>query len=146
MGLNAQYFRDHDAYEAALLIAWVNQKTSRVCINGTWWDWNIYMKDWLHRQCERAKLRAASDPLPELPDPITVYRGAAPDKDMRGVSWSLDRSVAEGFSRSQGDGKTVWTTQIQRDQIYAYVSESGRNERETMLVLPDDWPVEEIGV
>ena len=36
------------------------------------------------------------DAIAGFDDYITAYRGTTPDEDVPGISWSLDRSVAEG--------------------------------------------------
>jgi hypothetical protein len=73
LGMNHQAIRNKGEYERALLVAWVNQKVTRVILNGEPLNWTPFMKRYL-ASCDRSKLLQASDPLPEG-DPLTVYRG-----------------------------------------------------------------------
>jgi hypothetical protein len=139
LGMNHQAIRNKGEYEHALLVAWVNQKVTRVILNGEPLNWTPYMKRYL-ASCDRSKLVQAGDPLPEG-EPLTVYRGLPnSNSDVRGVSWTLDIEVARRFA----EGFMVYKTTVPRSMAYAYVNESGRGEREVMLVLPADYPVVEI--
>jgi hypothetical protein len=139
--MNHQAIRDKDEYERALLVAWVNQKVTRVIMNGEPLNWTPFMKEYLAK-CDRSKLLQASDPLPEG-DPLTVYRGVPNSStDARGVSWTLDIEVAKRFA----EGFMVYKTTVPRSMAYAYINESGRREQEVMLVLPADYPIEEIKI
>ena len=48
----------------------------------------------------------------------------------------MAKAFAEGFM--------VYKTTVPRSRAYAYVNESGRSEREVLLVLPADYLGEEI--
>lgn len=70
--------------------------------------------------------------LNNLPDKITIYRGIGSESNTKGVSWSLDKSIAEWFSnRFQSDGY-VLTGQINKSDVLAYFNK--RHEKE--IVVP----------
>ena len=62
--------------------------------------------------------------------PITVYRAydAAlyPDDTDPGISWTLDREWCEGYAKAKG--RRVKQMQVNRDQVFAYVSRRGEEE------------------
>jgi len=130
---NVRWFSWNGLYEKALLQAWVNQK---------WVPSDFYqpMKDAL-LSADRKKLMQHSDPLPPS-DPLTVYRGVQKGVP-RGISWTLDPAVAQRFASWWGQPGTVYRTKVRRSDVYAYINESGREgEKEVLLVLPDDHPIE----
>jgi hypothetical protein len=123
----------------ALLTAWTHQKHTV-----GWGDWMKETLAGLRRKC----LLDASDPLPEG-GTFTVYRGVEnhpgalfPPGDPRGVSWTLDPAVARIFASRFGRGGTVYRTTVRRSDVYAYIDGSGRGEKEVLLVLPGDYPIE----
>jgi len=135
---NGAYFHQRGRYEAALFEAWVNQKTTRVTINGDVFYWGELMRCELLPQCDRLKLLAAGDPLPAS-ESLTVYRAIGDKGNALGVSWTLSEEVARRFEEANrildpGDVR-VLTRQVRRDEVWAYVNESGRNEQEIILLL-----------
>ena len=69
----------------------------------------------------------------DLDDVVTVYRGVTSmnAKNVKALSWTLDRDTAEWFAHRFGENGTVYEAQIQKQHIYAYFS--GRNEDEVIV-------------
>ncbi len=65
-----------------------------------------------------------------LPDTVTIYRGAVPER-WRGFSWSLERPVAERFSKRTSG--YVFTADVPRAALIAYYDE--RSEAEVLVEL-----------
>lgn len=72
-------------------------------------------------------------PKAELPDPMTLWRGAMPD-GAAGMSWTEDRSRAQWFARRFGDGPQVYRADIHPDFVLAQIR--GRGEAE-YVIHPD---------
>jgi hypothetical protein len=75
----------------------------------------------------RELLHFAAFPLPDLPERVTVYRGG----DADGLSWTLDRRVAERFANQNGG--EVHERTIERKSILFF-----SNEREEREIIFDD--------
>lgn len=71
--------------------------------------------------------------LDELDATVTVYRGVTSfnGKNVKALSWTLDRSVAEWFATRFDEDGTVYQAQIDKSHIYAYFD--GRNESEVIV-------------
>lgn len=69
----------------------------------------------------------------ELEDTVTVYRGVTPHnaKNIKALSWTLDRDVAEWFAHRFGENGTVYEAQIDKNHIFALFT--GRNESEVIV-------------
>ena len=69
----------------------------------------------------------------DLDDVVTVYRGVTSmnAKNVKALSWTLDRDTAEWFATRFGENGIVYEAQIQKQYIYAYFS--GRNESEVIV-------------
>jgi len=69
----------------------------------------------------------------DLDDVVTVYRGVTSmnEKNVKALSWTLDRDTAEWFAHRFGESGTVYEAQIQKKHIYAFFS--GRNESEVIV-------------
>lgn len=69
----------------------------------------------------------------ELEDPVTIYRGVTSynAKNIRALSWTLDRDTAEWFAHRFGEEGTVYEAQIQKSYILAFFG--GRNESEVIV-------------
>ncbi len=69
----------------------------------------------------------------ELEDPVTIYRGVTSynAKNIRALSWTLDRKTAEWFAHRFGEEGTVYEAQIQKSHILAFFG--GRNEAEVIV-------------
>ena len=69
----------------------------------------------------------------ELEGQITVYRGVTPynGKNVRALSWTLDRETADWFAHRFGEDGTVYEAQIEKEHIYALFN--GRNESEVVV-------------
>lgn len=82
--------------------------------------------------------------LASLPDRVELYRGFDHPDAARGLSWTLDRGLAEWFARRLYDGTgtpTVASASVRREHIIAYFA--GRSEQE-VLVNPDWVGVDEL--
>lgn len=68
-----------------------------------------------------------------LDDPVTVYRGVTSynAKNIKALSWTLDRETAEWFAHRFGEEGTVYEAQIPKKYILAYFN--GRNESEVVV-------------
>ena len=71
--------------------------------------------------------------LDELDATVTVYRGVTSfnANNVKALSWTLDRSVAEWFATRFDEDGTVYQAQIEKSHIYAYFD--GRNESEVIV-------------
>lgn len=69
----------------------------------------------------------------ELEPPVTIYRGVTSynAKNVRALSWTLDRKTAEWFAHRFGEEGTVYEAQIQKEHILAFFN--GRNESEVVV-------------
>ena len=69
-----------------------------------------------------------------LPAHLTFFRGQSTDAEP-GLSWTLDRKVAEGFARGHRNicvpDPVILTTEIERADVAMYLD--ARNEREVVL-------------
>lgn len=68
-----------------------------------------------------------------LEDVVTVYRGVTPynAKNVKALSWTLNRDVAEWFAHRYGEQGTVYEAQIPKEHICAVFL--GRNEAEVIV-------------
>lgn len=68
-----------------------------------------------------------------LEDTVTVYRGVTPynAKNIRALSWTLDRKTADRFAHRFGEDGTVYEAQIRKEHILALFT--GRNESEVIV-------------
>ena len=68
-----------------------------------------------------------------LDEVVTVYRGVTSmnAKNIKALSWTLDRDTAEWFAHRFGENGTVYEAQIQKKYIYALFT--GRNESEVIV-------------
>ena len=57
--------------------------------------------------------------------PLTVWRAYDADPDP-GISWTLDREWCEGYAKTKG--RRMKQMQVNRDQVFAYVSRRGEEE------------------
>ena len=68
-----------------------------------------------------------------LEDMVTVYRGVTPynAKNIRALSWTLDRKTADWLAHRFGEEGTVYEAQIPKEHILALFT--GRNESEVIV-------------
>lgn len=68
-----------------------------------------------------------------LDDVVTVYRGVTSynARNVKALSWTLDREKADWFAHRYGEEGTVYEAQISRQHIYAVFS--SRNESEVIV-------------
>lgn len=79
-----------------------------------------------------------------LPDTVTIFRGCGPD-NQNGLSWSLDRQVAETFpflNRYKVDEPLLVTARVRKEDIIAL--KDGRGESEVITFDPEFITVEPI--
>ena len=69
----------------------------------------------------------------ELEDTVTVYRGVTSynAKNIKALSWTLDRDTAEWFAHRFGEEGTVYEAQVRKEHILALFT--GRNESEVIV-------------
>ena len=69
----------------------------------------------------------------ELPTVVTVYRGVTSynAENIKALSWTLDKDVAEWFSKRFEEDGTVYEAQIHKNHVLAYFG--GRNESEVIV-------------
>lgn len=68
-----------------------------------------------------------------LDDTVTVYRGVTPHnaRNIKALSWTLDRRTAEWFAHRFDEDGTVYEAQIDKEHICALFT--GRNESEVIV-------------
>lgn len=68
-----------------------------------------------------------------LDDVVTVYRGVTSynAQNVKALSWTLNREVAEWFAHRFGQNGTVYEAQVKKENIYAVFL--GRNEEEVIV-------------
>ena len=73
------------------------------------------------------------DLFQNLDDEVTVYRGVTSynAQNVKALSWTLDREVAEWFAHRYGENGTVYEAQVRKENIYAIFL--GRNEAEVIV-------------
>ena len=75
--------------------------------------------------------------LASMPDPISVYRGAAEDVNEDGLSWTVDRERAEWFARRSATDEAapvLLAGEVAKADVVAYFT--GRSESEVVVA---DW-------
>lgn len=92
----------------------------------------------LIERADRAKLRAAGEPLPG-PGPFVLYRGVSgrgTHRRVRGLSWTLDLEVARWFARRFDDlaDPAVYRIKAEERDVAFFTSE--RQEQEMLVLLP----------
>ena len=68
-----------------------------------------------------------------LPDTLTIYRGVTSHnaKNIKALSWTLDRDKAEWFAHRFGEDGTVYEAEIDKKHILAFFT--SRNEAEVVV-------------
>ncbi len=114
-------------YEKALLIAFSGTRTNNR-------RWPLDELRFLFEQADRARLRAAGDPLPG-PGPFTLYRGVAgrgSARRVRGFSWTADLAAACWFATRPGlESPAVFRGVFSDEDVLAYTN--GRHEEEFVV-------------
>lgn len=69
----------------------------------------------------------------ELPAVLTIYRGVTPynSDNVKALSWTLDKDVAEWFSKRFDEEGIVYKANIHKNHVLAYFN--GRNESEIIV-------------
>lgn len=122
---NVAALKQRGIFEAALVQAWTASN-----VNNAWLDpFNAYL---LFHDGDRAKIRAAGDPIPPG-DTFTLYRGVAGNgvrRRINGLSWTDDLDCACWFAVRYPRLKhpAVFTATVAADDVLFYAA--GRDERE----------------
>lgn len=68
--------------------------------------------------------------LSELADKLTIYRGVTTfnAKNIKALSWTVDRQKAEWFAHRYGESGTVYKTEIDKAKVLAYFIHRGESE------------------
>jgi len=131
---NARELRKLDLYERELLDAFVRTNHA---------DWSLSALRRPFAQADRARLRAAGDPLPGT-GPFRIYRGVAgpePERRVLGLSWTQSieqarwfaETNARRFDRDHGD-PGVYCVMVGEGDVLAYIDR--REEGEFIVSLP----------
>jgi hypothetical protein len=102
------------------------------------WPWRSDLARELRQALRQVSLREVLQPTDlafydALPATITVWRGCARGRE-RGLSWTVDRAVAEGFARGKrciNRNPTMVRADIPRQHVFAVFTD--RNEQEVVL-------------
>ena len=75
--------------------------------------------------------------LSELADKLIIYRGVTTfnAKNIKALSWTVDRQKAEWFAHRYGESGTVYKTEIDKAKVLAYFIHRGESE---IIVNPKD--------
>lgn len=114
-------------------------------LSGIWTDSeNIWQqkKDWIKlltdkkRSSTKSMFMSDKDivELNKLPNTFTVYRGYHDGINEEGLSFTLDKSIAERFSKSIGNKKKgkVLSREVNKTDVFAYTDE--RSEKEIIIL------------
>jgi hypothetical protein len=124
-------------YEQALLEAFISTRVNHH-------RWPLRTLSRLFGIADRARLRAAGDPLPG-PGPFRLYRGVAGRggaRRIRGLSWSLSEEKARWFADRAAlwelADPAVYRVTVEASDVLAYVNSDrvGRGEEEVIVLLP----------
>lgn len=88
------------------------------------------MRDWL-LAADRTQIMSEEDIqlLNNLPDKVTIYRGAQFNEPPKGFCWSINRDVAVWFAnRFQNKNPIVYTTTVNKKDILFYTNDAGEEE------------------
>jgi hypothetical protein len=130
---NVALLRERGVYEPALLDAFTATRTN---------NHRCPLRDLrlLFDLADRARLRAAGDPLPG-PGPFSVYRGVSgrgATRRVRGFSWTASLERASWFAnRYRGlslPDPAVFRVTVRDEDVLAYTN--GRLEQEFLVLLP----------
>jgi hypothetical protein len=105
----------------------------------TWW-----LKAWLLDLMRDQQARPYIEPLQW---PMRIYRGCSRPR-VRGVSWTMDREVAEGFARGHRGvpvpNPVIAEAVVEREAVFAVLYERGESEllidpRRLRKLVVTDW-------
>jgi hypothetical protein len=127
---NEQALKKRDVYESALLHAFIGTRTNNA-------RWSMRDLVYLFGSADRARLRAAGQPLPA--PPFNLYRGVAgrgPARRVRSFSWTASPERALWFAkRFPGlHDPAIYTVTVGEADILEYVND--RQEQEFIVDLP----------
>ena len=125
-----KYAIDHLSAEdlsAVLAEAWIHAEAPNMDVNVSKTELVKFFS-----QADKASLMTAAErkQLADLPDIVTVYRGVTSynAKNVRALSWTLDKSKAEWFAHRFGESGTVYQAQINKADILAVFMSRGESE------------------
>jgi hypothetical protein len=126
---NRSLLQGRGVYERQLLFAFVHSNHVH---------WSLAALRELFRSADRARLRAAGDPLPGH-GPFTIYRGVAGHESARrvcGLSWTGSLERAREFAeRLDLPSPSVYRITIEESHVLAYVN--AKEEEEFLVLLPE---------
>ena len=129
VGANIGPLKAHGIYETALLHAFSSTRTNN-------YRYPLAQLRRLFGLADRARLRAAGDPLPG-PGPFTLYRGISGTgraRRIRGLSWTSDKDEACWFATRplcSYDSPAVFRGEFGAEAVLAYLDD--RDEREFVV-------------
>jgi hypothetical protein len=136
---NAALLKRRGFYERALLCAYTEGRGSHYQVPLG------LIRGWF-TSCDRARLRAAGEPLPG-PGPWRVYRGVAgmrQHRHVRGVSWTLNQERARWFAHRWGlYDPAVLSLVVSERKVLAYTN--ARQEQEFLLLLNGNHRPQRVG-
>ena len=135
-----------DSYErpAALALVLARAPTAADCLrvflewgcvcDAPWWNRSL-IADFLRRACVETELVDVLGPdalffYSDLPDSILIWRGCERGRE-RGLSWTTDRAIAEGFAigrRTTNERPTLVRAEIPKKHIFAVFIERQESE------------------
>ena len=120
------------------------------------WPCNTLLESIPKRDLPRVR-RCFMDPqerrtFKSLPETIRCYRGGGRADVLRGVSWSLSRTIAERFAQYAGGARRAWfgmairnpvvvTANVEKSQVFAVKLDRAEEE---IIILPGQAHVESI--
>lgn len=98
-----------------------------ISASGSWFPCSVPFPlgiSWVRENCRQYQ---------ELEDTVTVYRGVTSynAKNIKALSWTLDRETAEWFAHRFGEEGTIYEAQVRKEHILALFT--GRNESEVIV-------------
>lgn len=101
------------------------------------------IKDWFMRADKKYMMNKSEyDIYTQLPEKVTVYRGATTKKAYRGLSWTTDKNKALWYAnRFSREERYLFTAEICKKDILTYIGR--RNEKE-IVCQPVKYTVERL--
>lgn len=126
----AKRYLSQKDFSSILVLAWIKSESPNC-------DVNLKQSELvgMFRQADSQILMTQSERkrLKSLPETVTVYRGVTSynAKNIRVLSWTLDKAKAEWFAHRYGEDGTVYEARIDKSRIVAYFA--GRGESEVII-------------
>lgn len=127
---NMRALMDAGVFEEALLEAFVGCRVNHHHISPS-------VIRWMFEMADHSRLRSQGDPLSGV-SKLTLYRGVAGigrARRVRGYSWTDDLEIAKWFAhRFSLPDPGVYETVVSADQVVVFLHETGRKEREYIVI------------